>query len=75
MESTSDENLENGEKIQQTDDVDNGETSESLERQDFTSESNKIEISNMGKFVFGVSILEWFVIHLLLICEFFLEIT
>lgn len=57
MESTSVDSMENDEKIEQTDDVNDEKSSKSLEqRQDFTSESNKIEISNMGKFVFGVSI-------------------
>lgn len=35
---------------------DNNEIEENRQhRQDFTSESNKIEIGNLGKFVFGVS--------------------
>lgn len=57
MESTSVENVEIDEKIEQTDDVENSETSNvRQERQDYSSENNKIEISNMGKFVHGVSI-------------------
>lgn len=56
MESTSSEIPENIEKIEQTDDVQNDDANTDLpQRQDFTSESNKIEINNMGKFAFGVS--------------------
>lgn len=54
METTS---LEKMMKIEQNDDIPNEKIGGSLpQRQDFSSESNKIEISNLGKFCFAVSI-------------------
>lgn len=65
MESTAEipataEKLQNEAEIAKADEiienVENVETSDHQEhRKDFTSESNKIEITNLGKFVFGVS--------------------
>lgn len=52
------EELQNEAEIAKADEnVENTETSNNQEhRKDFTSESNKIELTNMPKFVFGVSI-------------------
>lgn len=58
MESTSAQIPENVEKFDEADDAQNVDGNIDLpQRQDFSSESNKIEINNMGKFAFGVSIL------------------
>lgn len=60
MESTSVENLDNEMEVDQPEDDGKNETKiEDLkEGQNSGSEGNKIEISNLGRFVFGVSILE-----------------
>lgn len=60
MESTSVENLDNEMEVDQTEDDGKIETTieDQKEGQNSGSEGNKIEISNLGRFVFGVSILE-----------------
>lgn len=59
MESTSVEQLPNDVEIEQSNDVQHDETTENnqQQRRDFNSDSNKIELGNLGKFAFGVSIL------------------
>lgn len=57
MESTSAEQLPNDVEIQQNDDVSNGKSSGNPEdRQNYNTENNKVELGNLGKFSFGVSI-------------------
>lgn len=60
MESTSVENLDNEMEVDQPEDDGKIETTieDQKEGQNSGSEGNKIEISNLGRFVFGVSILE-----------------
>lgn len=60
MESTSVENLDNEMEVDQPEDDGKNETTieDQKEEQNSGSEGNKIEISNLGRFVFGVSILE-----------------
>lgn len=60
MESTSVENLDNEMEVDQPEDDGKNETTieDQKESQNSGSEGNKIEISNLGRFVFGVSILE-----------------
>lgn len=65
MEGTSLETIDNAIEMEATDtvetnlEVENGGSSNEnqQQRQDFTSESYKIELNNMGKFSFGVCIL------------------
>lgn len=58
MESTSAEQLPNDEKIEQKEEIQNDEVTETPtpQRRDFNSDNNKIELGNLGKFAFGVSI-------------------
>lgn len=57
MESTSGEKLVDAVETMQNDENDkNIEVGKQQRRQDSTSENNKIEITNLGRFVFGVSI-------------------
>lgn len=59
IESPAVEKMEQEAEVDQVDDAgQNGATVEDQkqERKDFTSENNKIEITNLGKFAFGVSI-------------------
>lgn len=60
MESTSVENLDNEMEVDQSEDDGKNETTieDQKDGQNSGSEGNKIEISNLGRFVFGVSILE-----------------
>lgn len=60
MESTSVENLDNEMEVDQPEDDGKNETTSEDQKEDQNSgsEGNKIEISNLGRFVFGVSILE-----------------
>lgn len=58
METEKIDEIENEEKIDEIeDDVANDhelETNQQQQRQDFTSDTFKIEVTNMGKFAFGV---------------------
>lgn len=64
MESTSVENLDNEMEVDQPEDDGKNDTTieDQKESQHSGSENNKIEISNLGRFVFGVSILDNFLI-------------
>lgn len=72
MEGTSSETIESSVEMKETEnvetnlEVENDESENQQQRQDFTSESYKIELNNMGKFSFGVRIF----IKLLLIRNF-----
>lgn len=58
MDLTSAEQLPNDVEIKQNDNVESDKTDENPQpqRQDFNSDNNKIELGNLGKFAFGVSI-------------------
>lgn len=54
--------IEKKAEVEENIEVENDETNNDnpQQRQDFTSESYKVEVTNMGKFSFGVSVFRFF---------------